>query len=234
MVAINEPSDRPGKRGPTSESLIGGTSNLVAQLKDTTAAALQSVKSQATVAARQIEQSAGELTHTTLAAVRDGAKQAYDQRKTQAVARLTQAGKVASKAAGALRAVEAGAVADYVEAASQRAGHVAEYLEEHNLTQMIDDAGDLVRRNRAVAVGGMLVVGFALTRFLKASGARAAAAADADEDRGGKRAGRRKDKGKSARKRDKRRGESRPTAAADPFGGWRERAGRTVRPQRGR
>ena len=206
MVAMNEPSGRKGKRGRHSGGLVGDTGDLVAQLKDTTASALQSVKSQAKAAARQIEQSAGELTHTTLAVVRDGARQAYDDRKGQAVARLAQAGKVASKTAGALRAVEAGAVADYVEVASQRVGTVAEYLEDHTLTQMIEDAGDLVRRNRAVAVGGMLVVGFALTRFLKASGARAAAAGGAAEDRDGKRSGRRKDKAKSARKRDKRRG----------------------------
>ena len=201
MVAMNEPVGRRGKH-KRNGARGAGDEDLVARIRGGTAEAVRSVKSQARATARQLEEAAGELTHTVVNTVREGARHAVEQQKGQALVGVARVGEVASQAAHALRAVKADGMAEYVDAASRRVERATEYLEERTVTEMIDDASEVVRRNRTIAVGGMLVAGFAISRFLKASASRAAVAADADG------------KGKRSRRRRAGKGSSRSNGRA--------------------
>ncbi|MDB5294868.1 MAG: hypothetical protein JWO31_851 [Phycisphaerales bacterium] len=183
MVAMNEAAGRSGRsrRGEVGQ---GESEGLVARVRNGAAEAARAAKAQAEAAARQIQQAAGEATHEALTAVRERAQHAYDERKQLWVERATRAGEVVSQTAHALRAVKADQMAEYVDGASERVVQATDYLEGHTLSQIIEDANGVVRRHRAVAVGGMLVAGFAVARFLKASAARTTVAAAGQGDTG--------------------------------------------------
>jgi hypothetical protein len=226
MVAMNESRDEPDHesnsrrrdRGRNGSSAVAGTEeNLVGRLKGGAAEAVRQATLRVRAAGRQLEQSAGEMTQSAVEALRERAQSGYERQKGQAVARAARAVEVAAQTANALRAVKADNVAEYLDAASRRAGQATQYLEEHTVTQMIEDANAVARRNRAVAVGGMLVAGFALSRFLKASAARAGEGSAGEESAGETSAGKTSTKagdgnGKSGPGRNAGRG--RPLAAA--------------------
>ena len=55
-----------------------------------------------------------------------------------------------------------------------------QYLEERNLAQVIEDAGEVARRHPGMVIGGMFLTGLALGRFLKASESRQGEESDDD------------------------------------------------------
>jgi hypothetical protein len=187
MVAMNEPQGRGGKRrrGEGEAAGTGAGDGLIGRLKDGVAGAVRRVTLEARAAGREVEQAAGNLKQSAADALRDRVRTGYEQQKGQMLARVARAGEVASQTANALRAVKADNVAEYLDGASRRVGQATQYLEDHNVTEMIQDANELARRNRAVAVGGMLAAGFVLSRFLKASASRSAEVPSGGSDAAG-------------------------------------------------
>lgn len=60
-------------------------------------------------------------------------------------------------------------VADYIDTASGGLNNLADYFEQREPMQMLDDARDLARQRPGILLGGMFAVGFAVGRFLTAS-----------------------------------------------------------------
>jgi len=175
MVAMNQPSGhrksgggrRSGGGGGAAAEGIG-IGEIVDRAKEGAAGAARFLKDRVQTTVHRVKNATSEASGTVAKAVRDEAERVYGQQKGRVAARVNSAAKVARQVAHALRAVKAEKVADYVDEASRRAGQTKAYLEERTVTDMIQDAAELARRNGAIAVAGMAVAGFALARFLKA------------------------------------------------------------------
>ena len=142
-------------------------------LKDQAAELAKRVRGGARAAKEQVRHTAAEVTYAAAGAVREEAERVFGKQKSKATSKVARLGKSAHQVAHALHAVRFDAAADYVDAAAEQLNQASQYLEDHNLSQVIRDAGELARRHPAVAVGGMFLTGLALARFLKASAARA-------------------------------------------------------------
>jgi hypothetical protein len=145
--------------------------------------ALQYVKERARAAGEQIRRSAGEATGAVLDTLLDEAEQIYEQQRKQAVSRVSGLSKVAARSAHALHAVKADAAARYVEEAAKHVERSSRYLRDRELTEVLEDAGDIVRRHQMAAAATMFVLGFAATRFLKASASGAEDGGDQEVQR---------------------------------------------------
>jgi hypothetical protein len=162
MVAMNET-----RRRKARPKQVGNTP------KSRAAGAVGYVKDQALVASRQAKQSARDAAQALLVTARDQVEQVYGRHKGRLVARVNRVGTVVKQAAHALHAVKADAAADYVEVVSRSIRRATNYLETRPLPRMLDDAGDVVRQNRALTTGGLFLLGFAAARLLLATEARA-------------------------------------------------------------
>jgi len=155
---------------------------LMERAKEQTADTIRVVKNKAHAAIRNVKQSTQDLAGGVMNAVQEEAERAYEQQKERVVGRVQKVAKLAKQASHALRAIKADDAADFVQQASRRVGQTQQYLEENTLSQMIEDASDVVRRHQIVVAGGLVVAGFALARFLKASASRSEqAGAEGDE-----------------------------------------------------
>jgi hypothetical protein len=69
-------------------------------------------------------------------------------------------------------------IAPLADAAAERIDGIANYVREHDLASLYNDVNRFARRHPELIVGGALLLGFALARFLKASGESAYSEAD--------------------------------------------------------
>jgi hypothetical protein len=85
-------------------------------------------------------------------------------------------GEVAGAVHGAARALESGMpqVASYVHGAAARLDDAARTLRHQSVDDLMEGIGSFARAQPAIFFGGAMLAGFALTRFLKSSGRRAA------------------------------------------------------------
>ena len=143
--------------------------------------ALRYVKDGARAASEQLQRTLGDTTGAVLDTVLDEAERVYHRQRKQAVSRVSSLSKIAARSAHALHAVKADAVADYVEQAARQVEQSTRYLRDRELTEVLEDAGEVVRRHRAATAATMFVLGFAATRFLMASASRG----QGDDESGG-------------------------------------------------
>jgi len=170
MVAANSARRRHTRRGRPANEPGGG--EVVARVRDGVTGATRYVAEQGRTVARQVKEATLEASQAVLQTVREEAERVYEKQKDRIAGRITRVSKIGGQAAHALRAVKADKAAEYVDDVSRRVGRATDYLEDHTLTEMMEDAGEIVRRNPALAVGGLFVAGFAVTRFLKATASR--------------------------------------------------------------
>ena len=134
--------------------------------------ALQYVRNGAHAAAEQVQRTIGDTGGAVLDSVLDEAERLYEEQRKNAVSRVSGFSKIAARSAHALHAVKADGVAEYVEQAAKQVERSTDYLRDRDLSEILEDTGDVIRRNPGAAMGGMFIVGFAITRFLKASATR--------------------------------------------------------------
>ena len=134
----------------------------------------QSTASQAADAARD---AAGQAASKAREGMQGAAQQAQGRIRSQLDERSTQAGEQVSSTADDLRSVaeelrskDKDAAARVAEQVADRAEQVASYLKDADGDQMMRDVESFARRQPWVVAAGGVVVGFALSRFLKASG----------------------------------------------------------------
>jgi hypothetical protein len=154
-------------------------------------------------AAEQVRRTTSEVTRAMADAVKEEAETLYEKQKSKAVSRVASLGKVGKQIGHALHAVKADAIAEYVDSAAERVGDATDYLQEQDLMQLVQDAAKAIRQNQALAVGGLFLASFALTRFLKASESRQqprqSSGAATDRAGGGGREDEGEDSGESSR-----------------------------------
>jgi hypothetical protein len=142
------------------------------QLKDKAADVAGAVRESAGNAAGQVKQKAGEMTRAISGTIKEEAERLFDEQKGKAASKVTRYGKAIHQAAHALRAVKAEGLAEYADSAAETVEGLTSYLEERNLAQVLQDAGEVARRHPGLTIGGMFLTGFALARFVKASASR--------------------------------------------------------------
>lgn len=95
-----------------------------------------------------------------------------DEQKNRAADGLGGIADVIRTAGNELR-TENEALASYVDMASDQMRRFATHIRERGTADMLDDVNRFARRNPAVFIGGALLIGFGVARFLKASADRA-------------------------------------------------------------
>jgi ElaB/YqjD/DUF883 family membrane-anchored ribosome-binding protein len=115
-------------------------------------------------------------TETAQEKVKEGTQQAQSRAREQIDQRSTQAGEQVSATAQALRSTghqlrEQGqdAQAKAADRIADHADRMGSYLTESNADRLLSDVEDFGRRQPMAVVGIGVVVGFAASRFLKAS-----------------------------------------------------------------
>lgn len=157
------------RSGSNSTRHQPGPAEVLGQVKKQAAEAVAEFRSGAIAAKKQVQQQVADVTHAINEAVRDEAERLFEERREQAANKVKKVGKAVRQAAQALHAVRMNDAANYAYSAARQVEGVSSYIKERNLTQITQDAEEVVRRHRGVVVGGLFVAGFALARFLKAS-----------------------------------------------------------------
>ena len=158
----------------------------------TTAEKGQEVAERAKVEASQVTETAKDQARQVKDEVTTQARGLVDQAKTE----LRDQGRTqADHAAQAIRRVgdqataladgrvdEAGPVADYVRQAGERAGQVADHLDERGIEGVVTEVQDFARRKPGVFLLGCAAAGFATGRLIR--GGAASSGNDASDDDG--------------------------------------------------
>ena len=95
-------------------------------------------------------------------------KSTADQQKNRAAEGLGGIAQVFRNAGNEMRS-ENETIASYVDMAGDRLREWADTVRERGVEEMLDDVQDYARRRPAVFIGGALLVGLGLARFLKSS-----------------------------------------------------------------
>jgi hypothetical protein len=173
VVVMTQSASR--RRAASSSSARSDGPDVVEQLKELKGRAADvagAVRASAGSAAGQMKKKAGEMTRAVTGTIKEEAERLFDEQKGKAASKVARYGKVIHQAAHALRAVKAEGLAEYVDSAGVKVEGLTDYLEERNLTQVLQDAGEVARRHPGLTIGGMFLTGLALARFLKASAER--------------------------------------------------------------
>lgn len=99
----------------------------------------------------------------------DRARSAAETGKTRATDTLDGFARAVHEAAGNLEQQVSPQIAQYAHRAADALDDLSETLRSKSVDELIDDARDFARRSPAVAIGAAVAVGFALSRFLKAT-----------------------------------------------------------------
>jgi hypothetical protein len=131
---------------------------------------------QATQAAEQAQEKAQEVAGEAKEQARQAAGQARARVREQVDQRSTQAGQQVSSHAGDLRSIGVqlrrqgkGGPAKLADQVADRTERVGQWLARSDADAILDDVEDFGRRNPWALVAGGMVLGFAASRFLKAS-----------------------------------------------------------------
>jgi hypothetical protein len=118
--------------------------------------------------AEQAQQKAKEITSQA----QEQAKSAAETRKEQAVEGLEGIAQAFRRTGESLRISEQGTVADYSEQVASQIERLSSFLGERDVDQLLGDAETYARRHPELFLGGALVLGLLVGRFIKSSGER--------------------------------------------------------------
>jgi len=120
----------------------------------------------------QAKQTAQETAQRAAGQGRDRAKQQIDERSTQAGERLQSSSSDLRSVGEELRKQGKEGPAKLADNAAQRVERVGGYLKESDGDRILHDVEDFGRRQPLAMLAGGLLLGFAASRFLKASSSR--------------------------------------------------------------
>lgn len=169
MVAMRETGIRRGSGGSSSGDDAPDVLEVLQSLQSAAADMAGRLGESTREAAGQAKEKVADMTRVITDTVKEEAERLFNEQKEKASSKVGRMGKSLNQAAHALRAVKADAAAEYVDSTAGKIQGFSEYIEERNLAQVLEDAGELARRNPGLMVGGMFLAGLAAARFLKAS-----------------------------------------------------------------
>ena len=148
------------------------TANAVQEAKRTAAAAAEDARHEG-------ERLVKDLASASKYAARDAAESAVetaqsltDRKTSEAATQVMHFSGALHQAADKLRGEDHTQAAGYVGTAARALDRTAEYLDRADLKGLLDDAARFAHRRPEIFIGGMVVAGLGLARFLKASSPR--------------------------------------------------------------
>ena len=130
----------------------------------------QSAAERATEQTREAGRQAGEAARQATDRARTKARQEFDNRTIQVGERLSATAQDVRTLGEELRKQGKEGAAGLADQVAQGAERVAEYMKSADPDRMLGDAEDFARQRPWAVVAGGLVLGFAASRFIKASG----------------------------------------------------------------
>lgn len=118
---------------------------------------------------QQIEDKAREAGARVIDAAKDRARSLFEEQQLRAADQVGSVAQALHQAASQLNDQNA---STYVSRAADQVDRFADTLRSHDLDDLIDQTERFARRQPELFIGGALLVGLALGRFLKASGDR--------------------------------------------------------------
>jgi hypothetical protein len=115
--------------------------------------------------ARALKEQAAETAGEWTRAAQGQVGQIVDARKRKLTTKMRRVGGAVRKGAELLQAGKVTPVAQYVELAADAVDRVSKYLEDAQPADLAEDLGNLVRRNRQIAVGTLFLIGLAVGRL---------------------------------------------------------------------
>lgn len=144
--------------------------------RDEAKAAWDETKAGAKHAAESVKAKGASLGEEARTAAHDTAERAKREsrdfvncQKDQAAEELSHFESAMRRASEQLRDEHDDRIAGFADAAADKVGAMAQYLRERDLSNLVDDLEGAARRRPELFFGGMLLVGVAAARFLKAS-----------------------------------------------------------------
>lgn len=129
-------------------------------------------KSEAKQKAEQVKGEAQHKAQQATGKAQSRLREQFDQRSGQAGERLKSDAHDLHSVSDQLRKQGKDKPAEYVDKACQKAEQLGDYLEQADADRVLHDVEDFGRREPAVLAGGALALGFAASRFLKASSSK--------------------------------------------------------------
>jgi hypothetical protein len=158
------PSDSPNR--------VGGAQRASS---DASASATEALRSTAEQVTERIKEKAGELKQQakeTAHDVRQRARSAVDEQKHVAVGRVEGIAHALRTASDELRDQGQTMVAEYSRYAAEGLESMAQSLDRREVGDFVDGIEQFARERPVAFLGGAMVAGFALARFMKSSSAR--------------------------------------------------------------
>ena len=177
MVAMHRPL---GRTRPPSDA-----AEVLRQVRQQVGDVTSDLKNGAKRARKHVKRQVDEVVQTILDTVHEEAERLFDAQRDRAASKVERVGKMVHQASHALHAVRMDGVADYIDSAAEQVEGLSDYIKDRNLNDILQDAGEIVSRNKGLAIGGLFLTGFAVARFLKASEAQAGADEDEESDEDG-------------------------------------------------
>jgi hypothetical protein len=118
--------------------------------------------------AGELKQQAKETAHD----MRERASSAVDQQKHAVVGRVEGVARALRTASDDLREQGQPLIAEYSRYAAEGLDSMARSLDQRDVDDLVEGVEDFARHRPVVFLGGALMVGFALARFMKSSSAR--------------------------------------------------------------
>jgi len=119
--------------------------------------------------AQQAAQSAVDQTQQVAGQAVDKATSMLDDRKDQGADTLQQTAHALRQTSQTLRDNNGGLAASLIEGSAGQIERAADYLRQHNVTDLIDGVEQYARQNGTIFMGGAFVLGLVAARFLKSS-----------------------------------------------------------------
>jgi len=172
-------NDKPTGISPSQPTApVGGVEPMPTQTP--AKAQAREMKASASQEFESLKQDASHQTHETLESVKSEARQALtdareagsrivSDQKAALVQKVHQYEEAIRAAAETLRSEQENILAGPAERAARQLGQICDYLEHREPEDLIHEAEDLARRRPELVFGGLLVAGFAVSRFLKSS-----------------------------------------------------------------
>lgn len=130
--------------------------------------AAEELKAGAAELASEAKQASAEAAHEA----KRRASQLADREKDRLAGGIESVHRSIADAADRLRQEDKPELAAYVEIAAEKTEKASSYLRQRDLSRITADVENLARRSPEIVMGGMVIAGLAVARFLKASGER--------------------------------------------------------------
>ena len=139
---------------------------------DGSGSATEALRSTAEQVSEQVKEKAGELKQQAAHEVRERARSLADEQKHAAVGRVEGIAHALRTASDELRDQGQPMVAEYSRYAAEGLESMAQSLDRREVGEFVENIEQFARERPVAFIGGAMVAGFALARFMKSSSAR--------------------------------------------------------------